>query len=210
MNFTQALSIYRNDFFSSFYDLLDCHEDVEELRAIEQAFVPVIKFKFKGVEIDLTFTRLCVDQVPLLDEDLQNFELFNQNNLDLRCLRSLNGFRLFIPVNYLFIFLSWFSFKQVKVEKLLFRSCCLILQFVPDVEKFKLTLRAVKLWAQSQGIYGNILGYLGGFSWAVLVARVCIDHPELDEPNLLKVIFHVCITCPISSIHLLLGIFRCF
>lgn len=57
---------------------------------------------------------------------------------------------------------------------------------MPDVEKFQVTLRAVKLWAQSQGIYSNILGYLGGFSWAVLVARLCMDYPTLSGPELVQ------------------------
>ena len=38
---------------------------------------------------------------------------------------------------------------------------------------FQLTLCAVKLWGRINGVYGNILGYLGGASWAILVARVC-------------------------------------
>ena len=67
----------------------------------------------------------------------------------------------------------------------------LITQLVPDVEKFRVALRAVKLWAQGNGLYSNILGYLGGFSWAVLVARVCIDHPDLSAPELVQRFFHV-------------------
>lgn len=36
----------------------------------------------------------------------------------------------------------------------------LITQLVPDAERFRVALRAVKLWAQGQGLYSNILGYL--------------------------------------------------
>ena len=30
--------------------------------------------------------------------------------------------------------------------------------------------------------YSNILGYLGGFSWAVLVAKTCMEYPEERSP----------------------------
>ena len=54
----------------------------------------------------------------------------------------------------------------------------MILDLVPDVDTFQMSLRAVKLWAKSKGLYGNMLGFLGGFSWAVLVAKVCMENPQ--------------------------------
>ncbi len=47
------------------------------------------------------------------------------------------------------LFIFWF-----------FRATMLITQLVPDAERFRIALRAVKLWAQGQGLYSNILGYL--------------------------------------------------
>ena len=46
-------------------------------------------------------------------------------------------------------------------------------QLVPDVKRFRLLLRFVKAWAKGRGLYGNIVGFLGGASWAILVAKVC-------------------------------------
>ncbi|CAH0697739.1 unnamed protein product [Spodoptera exigua] len=70
-------------------------------------------------------------------------------NLDQKCVRSLNGCR-------------------VTDE---------ILRLAPNVENFRLTLRANKLWAKRRGIFSNALSYPGGVSWAMLVARTCQLYP---------------------------------
>jgi poly(A) polymerase len=66
---------------------------------------------------------------------------------------------------------SILSLNGVRVTELLFT-------LVPNVDTFKDTLRCIKLWAKSRGIYSNILGFLGGVSWAILVARVCQCYPN--------------------------------
>ena len=49
---------FREDYFQSFYKLLESRPEVAELRGLEHAFVPVIKMRYKNIEIDLTFARL--------------------------------------------------------------------------------------------------------------------------------------------------------
>lgn len=152
--------ILREDYFSSFFELLKQQPEVSDLRAVPDAFVPVIKMFYDGIEIDMTFARLALkevsDQQSLSDPNLLR-------NLDPKCVRSLNGCR-------------------VTDE---------ILNQVPNVDTFRLALRAIKLWAKRHGIYSNVLGYLGGVSWAMLVARVCQLYPNADASTLVQKFFLV-------------------
>merc|ERR1719508_422184 len=135
--------VTREDFFENLYEQLAKRDEVTELRKLPWVFVPVIKMKYRGMEVDLTMARLIYEKISEDNEFLQN-QLITKD-MDLKCLRSLNGYR----------------------------ATCEILKLVPSVEKFQLTLRVVKLWAKKNGLYGNMLGFLGGASWAILVAKVC-------------------------------------
>uniref|UniRef100_A0A667YYY4 Poly(A) polymerase n=1 Tax=Myripristis murdjan TaxID=586833 RepID=A0A667YYY4_9TELE len=152
--------VERSDFFSSFYEKLKEQEEVKDLRAVEEAFVPVIKLSFDGIEIDILFARLALQIIPE-NLDLRDDALLK--NLDIRCIRSLNGCR-------------------VTDE---------ILHLVPNIENFRLTLRAIKLWAKRHNIYSNILGFLGGVSWAMLVARTCQLYPNAVASTLVHKFFLV-------------------
>ncbi|KAM8713748.1 hypothetical protein ACLKA7_013988 [Drosophila subpalustris] len=153
-------NIERTDYFQSFFDVLKKQPEVTECRSVEEAFVPVIKMNFDGIEIDLLFARLSLKEIPD-DFDLRDDNLLK--NLDPRSVRSLNGCR-------------------VTDE---------ILALVPNIENFRLALRTIKLWAKKHGIYSNSLGYFGGVTWAMLVARTCQLYPNAAAATLVHKFFLV-------------------
>ena len=74
----------QSDYFTSFVELLKKQPEVTELRvyisckrnsciliyswlllkAVEEAFVPVIKMNFDGIELDMLFARLALKEIP--------------------------------------------------------------------------------------------------------------------------------------------------
>lgn len=152
--------IERQDFFSSFKNLLCKEKKVQNVRAIPDAYVPVIKLEFEGIEMDLLFARLALPAIP---PDLNLLDMTLLKNLDPKCVRSLNGCRVTDAV----------------------------LSLVPKQESFRTALRAIKLWAKRRGIYSNALGYLGGVSWAILVARTCQLYPNAVASTIFQKFFFV-------------------
>eukprot|EP00397_Hematodinium_sp_SG-2012_P038273 GEMP01041608.1.p1 GENE.GEMP01041608.1~~GEMP01041608.1.p1 ORF type:complete len:550 (+),score=115.96 GEMP01041608.1:45-1652(+) len=53
-----------------------------------------------------------------------------------------------------------------------------ILKLVPNQDTFKEALRFVKYWAKQRGLYSNVLGFFGGITWAILIARMCQLYPN--------------------------------
>ncbi len=129
----------------------------------------------------LLFARLALVTIPE-DLSLQNVTLLKK--LDQKSVRSLNGCR----------------------------NTDAILDLVPNQESFRMALRAIKLWAKSKlermeiemqwtqiiiyilperGVYSNVLGYLGGVSWAMLVARTCQLYPNAAASTIVHKFFFV-------------------
>ena len=152
--------IERAEFFTSFYEVLKTQEDIKDLKAVPDAFVPVIKLTLDGIDIDLLFARLAFAELPE-DLDLRDDQILK--NLDHKCIRSLNGCRVTDEISHL----------------------------VTNFDTFKETLRAIKLWAKQRGVYSNAIGFLGGVSWAMFVARTCQLYPNATPSVLVQKFFYV-------------------
>ncbi|ULT89618.1 hypothetical protein L3Y34_008205 [Caenorhabditis briggsae] len=152
--------IDRTDFFTSFKEMLRQDPNVTELHGVEEAFVPVMKLKYSGVELDILFARLALKEVPDT-QDLFDDQLLR--NLDQESVRSLNGCRV----------------------------AELLLKLVPRQKEFCIALRAIKLWAKNHGIYSNSMGFFGGISWAILVARACQLYPNASASRIVHRMFFI-------------------
>uniref|UniRef100_A0A1I8G3B1 Poly(A) polymerase n=1 Tax=Macrostomum lignano TaxID=282301 RepID=A0A1I8G3B1_9PLAT len=154
--------IERHEFFDKFFDRLREHPRCGAAHAVSDAFVPVIKMTFMGVDIDLLFAKLDMATIPDNIDLRENTETLLRN-LDERCVRSINGCR-------------------VTDE---------ILHQVPNPENFRVALKVIRIWAKNRGIYSNAMGFLGGVSWAILLARIAQLYPNA-APNVLIIrFFHV-------------------
>lgn len=158
--------VTRDDYFKYFPSLIEemaPEGAVTDLTVVEDAFVPIIKFEYWGISIDLIFSRIAtLKQFPPHGElKLTNNEYLR--GLDDRELRSLNGTRV--------------------TEE--------ILNLVPEQSTFRLALRAIKLWAQRRAIYANIIGFPGGVVWAMMVARVCQLYPKAAGATIVSKFFQI-------------------
>lgn len=151
----------RSEFFDEMIIFLKKEKEISLLFPIKDANVPIIKIIFSDIPIDLLFARLSFKSIDDKLDSLQDDSLLQ--NCTRECVLSLNGCRV----------------------------TNLILSLVPNPESFRLTLRAIKLWAKKRGIYANTIGYPGGVAWAILVAKVCKMFPNLKPNKLIKKFFEV-------------------
>ncbi|KAI5477453.1 poly(A) polymerase Pla1 [Pseudohyphozyma bogoriensis] len=101
--------------------------------------------------------------LPTIPDSLDLRDNSLLKNLDERCVRSLGG-------------------NRVTDE---------ILRLVPDVPVFREALRTIKLWAKKRGIYRNVVGFLGGVAYAMLVARICQLYPKGNAGSIIARFFTI-------------------
>lgn len=155
--------VSREDFFSSFVEQLRRHEDLSECVPVPDAYTPIIKLKMRSVYIDLLFAGLVrpLTNGENAEEVVKDDDVLR--NMDEKSVRCMNGFRVADQ----------------------------ILNLVPNQETFRRTLRFIKYWARQRGIYSNVLGFFGGITWSLLVARVCQLYPHYAPNQLVNRFFRL-------------------
>ena len=158
--------IDRSAFFDSFHRQLRDHPEVTEVTCVPEAFVPIMKLKFRGLEIDLLFAQMLQQSIP---DDFKFLHCTDEltaehlRRMDAESVRSLNGVRV--------------------TEALL--------GLVPDSEVFKSSLRVIRAWAKAKQLCSNVLGFPGGVSWAILTARICQLFPRACAAMIVQKFFFV-------------------
>lgn len=71
------------------------------------------------------------------------------------------------------------------------RVSSMLLCLVPKRREYRIVLRAVRAWARLRGVYSAKLGYLGGISWAIMVAFVCQMYPNAEPAKVFVRFFQV-------------------
>jgi len=178
--------VTRDDFFGSWVDVLKAEKRVAELHPVSSAYTPVIKFEMDDVKIDLIFARvnnskwLTEQRMKMAqlagslreegDKSEERIEMSVDDSvlvgLDETSVRSVNGVRV-----------AQFLIDMLDGD-------------LVRIDNFRLTLRAVKEWARVHGLYSNVLGFLGGVNWAILVCWVCKRNPDAPASRLLPIFFN--------------------
>lgn len=138
--------ITRESVFSILVDTFQKDDRFSDVHAIKNAYVPLIKFAYKDMNFDLLHCILPYETLDLFEKN-ERF-LFDDSilrSLDSKSFLSLNGYRT--------------------TEK--------ILKVVPNVNHFLSLLSIVKSWAKQRCLYSNIMGYWGGITWTIAVAKIC-------------------------------------
>jgi poly(A) polymerase len=163
--------ITRQMFFEKFTKRLEERSDiVTDLSARTEAYVPLITMKLQGIEFDLLYAQMSATlgfgRADAGEKGALLFNIYDDmclRGLDPKSVLSLNGARVTDMIRML---------------------------MPPESEDaFCTALIFIRLWAKKRGVYSNVHGYLGGISWALLVAQVCQLYPHAAPATLIEKFF---------------------
>lgn len=158
--------------------MLQSNKRVSCLLAISRAIVPIIKCDFEDFRLDIGFVTVDFE-VSAHNEEI----LYGDTSLatmDENMVRSFNAFRN--------AHLVYKSLSSGIVGDLL--------PLDTRLQNYRTTLLCIKLWAKRKGIYGSMLGYFGGISLAIMVAKICQMYPNLCPAQLIERFFFIYMIFP--------------
>eukprot|EP01084_Bolivina_argentea_P260097 439124_1 len=143
--------------FKDFVEILQEDKRVTDILVLRHAFVPLLKFTFEGIDIDLVYAQWDIDIISIdKSTKYKQINVFSKQFLnDKDTLLSLNGVR------------STQTIKKLIPNK--------------NYKLFEKSLKIIKFWAQQRAIYSNVMGFLGGISWSIMTAKICIQYPNLKS-----------------------------
>ncbi|GMI44974.1 hypothetical protein TrCOL_g8743 [Triparma columacea] len=149
---------------------------VKDVCNLGSAFTPVIKFNVNGVDVDMVYAQLDgTGESGKEVEGIYESDGFGKG-MDDKGVRSVNG---------------------VRVTKAILRTAGggrgggEEEEGEDRKEVFRVVLRAVKEWGRRRGVYGNILGFLGGINWAILTAFAVQRYPKKGPSEVLEGFFNI-------------------
>jgi poly(A) polymerase Pap1/endonuclease/exonuclease/phosphatase family metal-dependent hydrolase/2'-5' RNA ligase/uncharacterized protein (UPF0248 family) len=156
-------SIPRKNFFTNATRVFQESSDIEVLSTLGDgdAIVPVVKIAVGACLFDIQYCRLPF----LLDRwtDLAALDTRTVRRMDVKSALSHKSFMDGIALQHM----------------------------VPNMNRFRVVYRAIKLWANMQGMYNARVGFLGGYGYMILVAKICQMFPTLRARELVHRFFQV-------------------
>eukprot|EP00398_MALV-I-01_sp_L67-1_P000127 gene127-218_t len=151
----------REMFFESFVEKLQEQDNVKEVQALPDAYTPIVKLQMNEIDIDLLFARLAVGKVRGEIATMDDSSLLK--DMDDKSVRCINGLRVAAKI-----------LEQIQPANL---------------STFETVLRFIKFWARRRGIYSNVIGFFGGITWSIMVAKLFQLYPNYSSSQMVAAFF---------------------
>lgn len=131
-------------------EILRADSRVEGLTEVPEAFIPVLRFRWDGVEVDLTLGTPGLERLPASLDGLLN-DISRHDASTLRCLSAVRVAQTIldsVPDRSTFrVALTLIKGKRISMACQDCARACLI---------------NFTVWAKRRGVYGKALGFFGG------------------------------------------------
>lgn len=114
--------LLQTDFFVTLHDMLKEVPDIVELHAVPDSHVPVMKFKLKGISIDLVYAKLNMWQIPEVSFLRQSCRSYSTASISFLRTHSL-GNVLMVSLPSLFVVRLCYTLRR-NLPNAFLRTCC--------------------------------------------------------------------------------------